>query len=86
VLACGETGRRRWLLGGAHRQGHRHVLRRAWGGTASGLYSRAAPSLHLEVKTLHLPHSTTAILDLRAQGTGEGPRGTRGGRVQRGIG
>jgi hypothetical protein len=43
------------------------------------IYCRAAPSLRIVVKTLHLPRSTAAILDLRAQGTGDGPRGTRGG-------
>jgi hypothetical protein len=52
---------------------------RARGTAGCSLYSRAAPSLRIEVKTLHLPRSTAAILDLHAQGTGDEPRGTRGG-------
>jgi hypothetical protein len=49
---------------------------------ASGLYSRAAPSLRLEVKTLHLPRSTAAILYLRAHETGDGPLGTLAGKAR----
>jgi hypothetical protein len=49
------------------------------------LYSRAAPSLHLEARTLHLPRSTVAILDLCAQGPSSDRWAPRSRRVRRGT-
>jgi hypothetical protein len=49
------------------------------------LYSRAAPSLRLEARTLHLPRSTAAILDLCAQGPASDRWAPRSRRVRRGT-
>jgi hypothetical protein len=50
---------------------------RARGTVGCSIYNKAAPSLRLEAMTLHLPRSTTAILDLHAHETGDGPLGAR---------